>query len=391
MTWLMTKRVNIVHDHHALLQPLDRTPLKETSFLPQTKGMLEIESAFFYQPVLQNKCFAHSERKSSLFYNGLVVRDVSSNIKNCHKKPDGRSAGKICTIDNELYYLKVVETENTHPGRKTHALLGIHNLALIHHTIGIIVPSVFIAFEAHGVYFADEDAVAPASFYVASQSVDHFITAGALIQQVTRDHQIVQKRNGIATEHLELIKREQIVSKIGEFGLAELAVAGTLFQDLVNNDGNWGYNTNGLVIVDVDNSPSSFEEYLSEAVRVPQNIELSFSVETILNMKRVYLNMLTKGLPVIDDSVDMSGSFYQTLIQAYIDACDKTLLTLAKDHPDLPMRKPTNIVNRVLSDGFLNVMACAREHGFFAAYPRYKTSSDPDMARPHVQRMAPVV
>lgn len=344
--------------------------------LPQVQGVRGVQQAFFSQKALPTMCLGAVPKKPILFYKGFVVKDVSSDISHCKKKPHGLSAGKVCNIGGVRHYLKVVETEDAHPGRKTNSLLGIYNLALIRNSLSVTVPSVFMAFEENGSYPADVDVVARASFYVASKAVDNFITGGELMKKVHREQLLHQIKTPFSTQSLSSIKRERIVAQIGEQGLAKLAVAGTFFQDLVNNDGNWGFDSHGLVIVDADNSPATFEEYLAEAARMPRNIELDFSIDTIKAMKKSYLGMLQKGLPVIHRSVDMKGIFYQSLIKIYIEACDATLMRIMEKYPTLPTHLPAFVVNNILSEGFLDAMDCARKNGLFSTFQRYEVGAD---------------
>ncbi len=372
MSGASSNRLSATGNDYVLTNTAVLTNVQHPACFEQTQGMRNLQHAFFSQPALSKNCVERATQKPSLFYKGLLVRDVSENIENCGKKTHGKSAGKICDIDGVRHYLKVVETENEHPGSKTNSLLGVYNLALINNNLGVTVPSVFIAFEEKGAYPADEDVIASASFYVASKSVENFTTGSDLIKKITREHRLLQNKHPFLTQSLEVRKREQIVSKIGESGLAKLAVAGTFFQDVVNNDGNWGYDKNGLVIVDADNSPGSLAEYIAEAARVPRNIELDFSINTIKAMRKNYQSMLEKGLPVIHQSVDMDGLFYQSLVKLYIGACDKALLRLKTEYPTLPAEVPTTVVNDILSEGFLDAMACARHNGLFLEYKRYE-------------------
>ncbi len=355
---------------------------QKPSCLPQVHGVRGVQQAFFSQPALPKVYVEDVPKKPILFYKGFIVKDVSRDISHCEKKTHGLSAGKICDIGGIRHYLKVVETENAHPGRKTNSLLGIYNLALLRNSLSVTVPSVFMAFEKDGSYPADIEVVAPASFYVASKTVQHFETGRELIKKIHRQQHLYQIKNPFLTQNLSSIKREQIVAKIGEHGLAKLAVAGTFFQDLVNNDGNWGFDNRGLVIIDVDNSPATLQEYLAEAARMPGNIELDFSMNTIIAMKKNYLDMLQKELPVIHHSVDMKGIFYQALVKIYIEACNRALMRIREKYPTLLSHIPTPVVNDILSESFLEAMDYARKNNFFQPAIVMKSGRILKMVRP---------
>ena len=294
------------------------------------------------------------------------------NIGNCTKKKHGVSAGKICDIDSVRHYLKVVETEDKYADRKTNSLLGIYNLALLKNSLDVTVPEVYIVFEENGTYFLQDKTEVPAVFYVASKEVDSFTTASDLLKKMHRELLVQQQKNPHSTPNLASIKRQLIVSKIGESGIAKLAVAGTFVQDLISNDGNWGYNAQGLVIIDVDNSLSSLDEYLAEAARVHRNIELDFSINTIKMMQQYYAIMLQRSLPVIHPSVDINGIFYQTLIHLYLRACNNALLKIKKQYPELAVELPTKEVNNLLTESFIEAMIYARHNDFFSASKRYE-------------------
>jgi hypothetical protein len=263
-----------------------------------------------------------------------------------------------------------VEAENNGIDRKTDALLGIYNLKIIKENMGVTVPEVSLVYEKRGSYFIDTTESASAEFYVASKQVANFTMDETLRKKINRDLQVHKAGNSSSQLSFASLRRAAVVRHIGEHGIAELAVAGTFFQDLVMNEANWGYDDHGLVIIDVDHSPSTMEEYLFEAARVPRNIELDFSINTVKLMKQRYERMLTKPAPSLHENVNMSPSFYKALLSLYITACSNAILKLNTDHEHLEENIPTGLVNSVLTKSFLSRMAFARENGFFTRFQR---------------------
>lgn len=335
---------------------------------PQVQALRQVQHAFFSQP-LRPTYDRHT--KPTLFFNQIHVKDVSREITQCGKKMYGLSAGKTCHIGGIRHYLKVVETEAKHPDRKTNSLLGLYNLAFIRNNLGVNVPIVFMTYEKNGVYPAEGDSDVPASFYVASKEVSNFSTGGELFKKINREFLIQKGKSLFLTQDLKSKKRNGVVEKIGEEGIAKLAVAGTFMQDLINNDGNWGYDDKGLVILDVDNSPSDLEEYLAEAARVPRNIELDFSLNTVKLMREFYEKMLKKSLPIVHPNLDMSDDFYKNLIKIYLSACDSAILKISGHAPTLPADLPKPIVNDILVESFIEARMLAREQNLLSKSERY--------------------
>jgi hypothetical protein len=354
----------------------DNTALKPTYF-PHVQAIKGIQGAFFAQrPSPLVGLFGNqTAQKQNLFYHNLIVRDISGDSSDCTKKTYGVSAGKVCMIKGVRHFLKVVETDGRKHDRKTNSLLGIHNLQFVQQNLEVTIPKVFMAYEKDGIYSSSssKEMNVPAQFYVSSQEVSHFKTGSALMKKATREFLIQQRRALPVTQRFEDIRRAHIVETIGESGVAKLAVAGTFIQDLVNNDGNWGYNEHGLVIVDADNSPANLQEYMAEAARVPRNIELDFSINTIKMMRDIYNAMLSRPLPSIHKSINMSGQFYQTLVKIYSCVCEATIAQIAGRYPDLADGTPTPEVNAILAQSFVDAMIRTQESDLFSEYPRYQS------------------
>ena len=278
-----------------------------------------------------------------IVYKGLPVKNRTSDITSCKKKNAGSSPGKICMIGNVEHFLKAVEEDNSQ-------LLGLYNLAFVKHNLGITVPNACLIYEENGQYysFASKSQVA-ASVYLASEKINNFKEINKLEKEyfdTCYRPKLVEKIS------LALFVREKLINKIGESGLAKIAVAGTFFDDLISNSGNWGYNDQGLVIIDVDHSPGSLAEYLKHAAYVSGDAYFDFSLNTISMMKDLYKEMLTRSPPILHDTTNMSDEFYQLLVQLYVKACDLAILTIETKYPALQANEVSHTINNILSESF---------------------------------------
>ncbi len=294
-----------------------------------------------------------TSKPSRLGYKGLPVKDVSRFITRCGQKTSGVSAGKICSINQKTCYLKAIEINEFSVDRRTNALLGLYNLDMLRLTLPVTIPNTYLVYEEGGKYVMDSEIVGHAEYYIASEQVSYFETANALKKQANRDFLKREKSRSDTRACRKSIEREWVVKYIREEGIASLAVAGTFFQDLVMNEGNWGYNRAGLVIVDVDHSPESLEEYLAEAARMPHNIGIDFSTNTIKMMLTAYKKMMSISPPSLHSSVNMSPSFYQTLLSSYALACEKTLEKIALLYLKPALNQPLPEINQFLAESLL--------------------------------------
>lgn len=320
---------------------------------------------------LQKPEMGSTHTPASVFYQGLLAKDISQQTKDCKKKRHGVSTGKTCEISNIKYYLKVMEPSDKAVACNRSELLGMYNLKFINQTMGITVPNVNLVYEKNGVFTTHSNDERSAELYVASQEVEHFTPGSQADKKAHKEYLIQKTRSILFNVDKKTLRRIELVKNMGESGIAKLAVAGTFCQDLVNNDDNWGYNRKGLVIVDADHSPHSLEEYLGESSRMPGNIELDFSLHTVLLMRLIYKKMLEKSPPKMEPGIDMARSFYKQLLQLYIVACDIAVSKITKIEPDLSPYKPSSIVNDALREGFLQLMQTARHDGLYSKYDRY--------------------
>lgn len=368
--------------HATALNPdLDLNPLQSEGFEQRVQISAYQNHTFFNSAFSSDLPHAKknqlSQTESSLTYFGLAVEDRTSDITGCKKKKFGTSAGKICNIGHVEHYFKVVKTDHSKKDKFTNSILGLYNLSFIKNNLCITAPNAGLIYEENGKYYSfTSDKEVVASHYVASKKATNFTTISELAIKTHRTFNLNQQKPSLSSNSeessLKSIMRNNVISKIGELGLAKFAVAGTFFQDLISNDGNWGYDDQGLVIIDVDNSPSSFEEYFTEAVRVPRNIGFDFSVNTINMMIELYKEMLTKSPPIFHASFDMSDEFYQNLVILYIKACDLAILQIKVQLPSLKSDEPSHPINEILTHSLIEIMNNSRRDGLFSKYQRYQ-------------------
>ncbi|CDZ77142.1 hypothetical protein BN59_01424 [Legionella massiliensis] len=294
----------------------------------------------------------------------LVAKDLSSNLqlqmgiqlRDCQSKSNGVSAGKICLIQGKKHNLKAWGNVDGAEDRYSNILLGMHNLYFIKENIGISIPNIKLIYEKNGKYVSSVGQKVRAEKYLASEFVEDFNNFKDLSRNYTRTVIKANHFRKSTAPYLELEEniRENIIEQIGEEGLAKLAVAGTFIQDLVMNNGNWGIANNTLVVVDADHSPQSLEEYLAEATKMPRNINLGFSIQTLEHMATIYKEMQQK-LPIrFHPKVDFNVEDYQFLVDQYLISTNQALEKLKATYPDLPSDKPSKLVNKALSDAFRN-------------------------------------
>lgn len=349
----------------ALISPVGATPTKQTgaqtgtqkalvsrtqTFFAQPSNLSTTESGALsrYMPVTQS--VPGSLLKPIDMSHTLTIQSVTGMIRDCNQKTNGVSAGKICVIKDKKYLLKVCEEGEG--DRYSNILLGMHNLYFVQENIGIDVPRIKLVHEKNGRYISSSGDVMKAEKYLASEFIENFTGFKSIITQCTRSVIKLNHRKGSTPDELQIKRaiREKVVEQIGEAGIAKLAVAGTFVQDLVMNEGNWGGANGKLVVIDADHSPQSIEEYLTEAMKMPGNINLDFSVQTLEHMAATYNQMLYKRPILFHPKVDFTVENYEFLVSRFLTACTQAIDKIKAIHPHLPSDKPSKLVNGALSN-----------------------------------------
>lgn len=247
-------------------------------------------------------------------YKGYPVKDITGLTTSCRSKPSGYTPGKVCKIHNKTYFLKKEGFEGDDP------LFSKYNFLFAKNNIGITVPKAKIFYE----YNYD--------YYLATKEVRDFMPARVL---KLHDASI---RTDLGIEDDEEIHKPKLVEKIGKQGVAKLAVAETFFADF--NPGNWGYDKNGLVLVDLDKGPKLWYQYFTSA-RCDETSNLFrrvlLSIDDVIEMQKIYRTMLTKPVPKLHASVDMHEDMYKALLDVYIESCQHIIDTYKnKRSPSFP-------------------------------------------------------
>ena len=295
------------------------------------------------QPIDSYSLVAHRDMSHK-----LTVYDMSSQLQNCQSKSRGVSAGKVCFINGKEHWLKVCKGKIKDQNRYSNIMLGIYNLAFIEENIGVQTPNVTLIHERNGTYRCSANKLHTGEYYLASEFVEDFLSFESILDTCSR-HALksMSKDNPISKEELV---HSTIIQKIGERGLAQVAVVGTFIQDVVGNPGNWGVAKNKLVIIDADHSPESVEDHLIEAVKMPRNINMHFSIKTIKHMESIYKSMRRKSPVHIHPTVNFPIEEYHDLIGQYITACRNAIKILNNIYPALSLNTPSPLINEALSD-----------------------------------------
>lgn len=349
----------------ALVSSVEATPKKQAGASTGTqKALVSQAQTFFsqpsnasapgtgalslYRPVIQS--VPGSLLKPVDMSHALTIQPVTGMIRDCKQKTNGVSAGKLCLIKDRKYLLKVCEEGER--DRYSNILLGMHNLYFVRENIGIDIPRIKLVHEKNGRYVSSSGDVMKAEKYLASEFIENFTGFKSIITQCTRSVIKLNHRKGSTPDEWQIRRaiREKVVEQIGEAGIAKLAVAGTFVQDLVMNEGNWGVANGKLVVIDADHSPQSVEEYLTEAMKMPGNINLDFSIQTLEHMAATYSQMLHKRPIKFHPKVDFTVENYEFLVSRFLTACTQAIDKIKAMHPHLPSGKPSKLVNGVLSN-----------------------------------------
>ncbi|WP_412754585.1 hypothetical protein [Legionella donaldsonii] len=347
----------------ALVSSVEATPKKQSGTNTETqKALVSQTQTFFSQPSNASTTGALSLYRPVTqpvpglllkpidMSHTLTIQPVTGTIRDCKQKTNGVSAGKICVIKDKKYLLKVCEEGDG--DRYSNILLGMHNLYFVRENIGIDTPRIKLVHEKNGRYISSSGDVMKAEKYLASEFIENFTGFKSIITQCTRSVIKLNHRKGSTPDQWQIKRaiREKVVEQIGEGGIAKLAVAGTFVQDLVMNEGNWGVANGKLVVIDADHSPQSVEEYLTEAMKMPGNINFDFSIQTLEHMASTYSQMLHKRPIHFHPKVDFTVENYEFLVSRFLTACTQAIDKIKAIHPHLPSDKPSKLVNGVLSN-----------------------------------------
>ncbi|WP_019216023.1 hypothetical protein [Legionella tunisiensis] len=344
----------------AILPTVEAKPQKQVNTDTNTQtGVVPWNQKTFFSPQYSNatsvalpaQSFPGWQLNQTDMSHELAIHHVAGDIRACQQKMNGVSAGKICVIKGKKYLLKVSEEGVEKRDRYSNILLGMHNLYFVRENIGITIPNIKLIYEKNGQYISSGGEVVDAENYLASEFIENFTGFKSIVTQSTRTLMKLNHRKGVTTGELEIEEaiRQKVVGQVGEQGLAKLAVAGTFIQDLVMNEGNWGIANGKLVIIDADHSPQSLEEYLVEATKMPGNINLASSIQTLEHMAVTYQKMLHKRPIYFHPEVDFTVDDYEFLVNQYLTACTQAIDKIKTTHPQLPTDKPSKTINDALS------------------------------------------
>ncbi len=262
-------------------------------------------------------------------WNSLTIRNVTGELQACSAPDYWRTEAnlkKICQLDGETYYLKAASPKS---------LKEAFARKFANHNLDIKAPDTELLYEANGVVHSYFGTPVNNEYYIASKAIAAFKAAVKLT-----GHYFFSAPAEV---------RSQFVQHIGEDGIAKFAVASTFYDDL--NLNNWGFNSQGLVLIDVDEMPSQLSDFFLCAmtnIRSLSHKSLTLSLNNILKMKAIYQEMKQKLLPKVHPDVDMPKKTYHQLIDTYLEACDCTIAKIQSELPALSSNTPAEHINNLL-------------------------------------------
>lgn len=240
----------------------------------------------------------------------------------CTVKTSGLSEGKICEVEGKTHFIKAVplvhakHTASTATKNPVKVSYEEFNRQFVQKNIGGRVPSARFFKES------------------AKSGIDKHLIGSEMI------------------EGLQFSQSDQLTDKeLGPKGVARLAVAATFIKDLHNN--NWGYNKDGLILIDVDSvhrPPKTIEEFINVAqFGLTPYASLPLSLFNVRQMKGIYEEMRQKPLPKFHEEFHLTKKLYTELLDLYIQACQATIDTVKQANPSLKSNQPTREINDALS------------------------------------------
>lgn len=277
----------------------------------------------------------------ALSWNGFPVRNVTGLLEACSAPSYNRievHTKKTCDIAGIKFFMKAVSSDSA---REAFAReFAIKN-------IGVKAPDTQFMYEAEGIAYTIFGLPLESEYYIASQAIEQFIPAAQAIPSwdtvLGWDAQ---------TGYRDAM-RANIISAIGEYGLAKCAVALTFFSDMHLN--NWGFAKGKLVVIDVDTMPDHLGSFITVAV---ENIRtavyhgMELSLNNLKKMKSIYQSMQHKSVPQMPGSANLKQADYDQLLEIYIESCDYAIDKVSAALPTLGANDYSSKINYILASGF---------------------------------------
>lgn len=238
----------------------------------------------------------------------------------CTLKSEGISPGMICDLEGTTYFMKelaefVIDNDMGKPNSPAAILVYEEfNRHFLSSNVGIRVPS--------STFFKAKENENKIKCYIATEKID--------------DLKFVDTR----------ISQDK---KLGFQGVARHAVATMFIDDLHGK--NFGYDTNGLIIIDVDSRnriPHSIELYMSRAITGLEKYSMLLSIYHVRQMIRIFEKMRDIPLPAYHDEFDLSHTNYLRLLDTYIVLCKQTIDYFKTNHKELKADAPDWRINDFL-------------------------------------------
>lgn len=258
-------------------------------------------------------------KKQATIHDQPII-DITENM-NCGPKKDGVSQGKICHFNNTRFFLKKLPTHHSwQENSATHNQPGLISYEKFNQNFGrnnlkIQTPNDQFFRENNGTH---------ENFYSGHAEIDF-------------------KYMGENKSDLKNIPQKEA---------AKLMVASTFIQDL--HQKNWGYNKDGIVLIDVDSAnrlPNGFSDYLHAAAQGFSLINIPMSISHIKEMITIYKEMLKSPLPKFHQDFKLSSGLYKNLLYTYINVCRNTIQEIRESYVKSQF-KDENVASGIISSYF---------------------------------------
>lgn len=284
-------------------------------------------------------------------YNLSIKELNKSDIKDCGNY-GYFTAVKTCSISGEKFDMWAIKEKGFFSGDHIHTInvkLREFNRLLMG-KIGIMQPEREIFHEPKGYYKssffnAGVEKKYQAELYYSVKNARDFVSFDQLTKTIS------PKENACK------VAAKSMREKIGETGIAKLAVASTFMHDVIERNKAWGYSDKGLMILGSDYSPNSIESYsmgpggiepgyYSHILYMPDLFNrnhIYFSMDTLKHMEDFYSQLSSLEPPHI------SANLFHSIRQACEKACHEAILE-AQTKYTLKPHEPIQHVNDLLRD-----------------------------------------
>jgi hypothetical protein len=245
-------------------------------------------------------------------YPSITAHNVTNVEKYCTWKTVGINKGRICCWDDVWHFLKYEQDHSR--------LLEMYNILLVRNNFNLTAPKVEYIYNDYN------------KLAISSERILDLATAKRLIR-INKDNY-----------------RKNIILKIGEKGFAQLHAVSSVISDTIAPE-NWGYTSQGLVFIDLDGGkypqshamngtsmqPKTLEGYLSlgRSIFEHDKSRHAFTLNNLIEMQKIYSDMIEKPVPKLHPAVDMSERLYRDIFTSYSEVLKEVINNIQNDFRNL--------------------------------------------------------